>query len=643
MNAGPLSPITRLELLLLAVITVIGLGARTWQLETLPPGFYFDEAAYALDAQRVQAGARDVYFESNNGREPLFMYVLAGAFGLWGATPAVARATAAAFGSLAIIALWAAARALFGPRLALVAAGLLAGSLWAVVLSRIALRATTLPFFECLFVACAVYAWRIHRENGPSSVLRLPSLPDMAAGATLGLLAYTYLAARLIPVALLVVIVWALIWRKLTWVDVRWGLRVAIIAAIVAAPMVVYAMTSPEIYFGRATQVGVSSLQAGGRNLIAVAGMFFWHGDENLRHNHIGRPVFDGLTAVAFVVGLGLALWRAFRGRDIAWLLVLVLGGAMLIPTVLSDRAPHFLRAIGALPFSMCFPALALVWTAERLAVWGRPGRVAGAVVVVTAVGVHGGVGAWTYFGPYAAAPDLRFAFETAAFELAQTARDCPAAHVDRRLFERFPSIRFVAPHAQPIGVDPLVLSEGCTFLTSDQPIAEAVTVVPGPSLISAERAGLDRANDPPSGDPYFLYTRVRLAPYRWPDVIRASYANGVDLLDVDIALTGSTTVVTTTWGTQASPGRDWHAYAHLRDAQGLVITQADGPLGGELLPTSTWRPGDGIIMVARLAVDKPEPPGSIIAIGVYDLATGTRVPLRAGDLEEFQIVVPNR
>lgn len=645
MNAGPLSPITRLELLLLAVITVVGLGARTWQLEALPPGFYSDEAAYALDAQRVQAGARDVYFESNNGREPLFIYTLAAVFSVWGSSPVVARATAAVFGSLAVIALWAAARALFGPRLAVIAAGLLAGSLWAIVLSRIALRVTVLPFVECLFIAGAVYAWRMRPDSAraPSSASRLSSLLEATAGALLGLLAYTYLAARLIPIALALTAGVALVWRRLTWADVRWGLRIAAVAALVAAPMLIYAVVRPEVYLGRATQVAVGSGQAVIDNLLAIAGMFTWRGDANWRHNLAGRPVFDPLTAVAFVIGFGLAAWRVLRRRDGAWLLVLMLWGLLLVPSLLSDRAPHFLRALGAAPLSMCFPALALTAAGERLAAWGTRTARAGAVLAVIAVGVHAGAGVSAYFGPYAAAPEIVYAFETAVTELAQAARGCSTARVDRRLFERYPAIAFLAPGVRPLEVEPLTLEMGCTFVASGVSVASAIAAVPGPVAVTAARAGLDRPDEVTEGEPYPLYIQIHLAPFRWPSETRARFANGVDLLATETSMTGATLVVTTTWGTRAPLGRDWQTFVHLRDAQGAIVSQADGPLGGELVPASTWTPGNGIIMVARLAISTAEAPGQIIAIGLYDLADGTRVLLRGSGLEDVQLPLPDR
>lgn len=645
MNAGPLSPITRLELLLLVVITAIGLGARTWHLEALPPGFYSDEAAYALDAQRVQAGVRDVYFESNNGREPLFIYTLAAVFSVWGPSPEVARATAAVFGSLAVIALWAAARALFGPQRAVIAAGLLAGSLWAIVLSRIALRVTVLPVVECLFIAGAVYAWRLRPDSAraPSSASRLSSLLEATAGALLGLLAYTYLAARLIPIALALTAVVALVWRRLTWADVRWGLRIAAVAGLVAGPMLVYAALRPEVYFGRATQVAVGSVQTVIDNLLAIAGMFTWRGDANWRHNLAGRPVFDPLTAVAFVIGGGLAIWQVIRRQDGAWLLVVMMWVMLLVPSLLSDRAPHFLRAIGAAPLSMCFPALALTAAGERLAAWGPRGARAGAVLAVVVVGVHGGAGVSAYFGPYAAEPGVVYAFETAVTELAQAARSCPTPRVDQRLLERYPAITFLAPDVRPLQVEELTLEMGCTFVSSEQSVASAIAAVPGPVAITAVRSGLYRPDEVIEGEPYPLYTQIQIAPFRWPSETRAWFANGVDLLVTETSMTDTTLVVTTTWGTRAPLGRDWQTYVHLRDAQGFVVTQADGPLGGELLPASTWRPGDGIIMVARLVVPDAGPSGQIIAIGLYDLADGIRVPLRTGAGEELQLPLPDR
>ena len=39
----------------------------------------------------------------------------------------------------------------------------------------------------------------------------------------------------------------------------------------------------------------------------------------------------------------------------------------MMIPTILAEDCPHFLRAVGVLPMAAVFPALGLEWTRTRL------------------------------------------------------------------------------------------------------------------------------------------------------------------------------------------------------------------------------------------------------------------------------------
>ena len=58
---------------ILAFATVL----RLWAIDRLPPGLYFDEAADGLDATRVLAGVRPIFFTGNYGREPLSIYAQA--------------------------------------------------------------------------------------------------------------------------------------------------------------------------------------------------------------------------------------------------------------------------------------------------------------------------------------------------------------------------------------------------------------------------------------------------------------------------------------------------------------------------------------------------------------------------------------
>ena len=108
-------------------------------------------------------------------------------------------------------------------------------------------------------------------------------------------------------------------------------------------------------------------------NALAVAGMFFIEGDPSTFHNLDSLPVFDPLTALLALMGLGVSLGAIGRDagaaggrsarliRDRGILLVLWFA-IMLLPTLLSDRPPNYSRAIAALPVIVLLPALGLRW-----------------------------------------------------------------------------------------------------------------------------------------------------------------------------------------------------------------------------------------------------------------------------------------
>jgi 4-amino-4-deoxy-L-arabinose transferase-like glycosyltransferase len=113
---------------------------RFWQLDTLPPGLYHDEAYYALDALSLLEGktfpiyyegwelyAQDahadrpatptrfpVFFEGNYGREPLHVYLIALSIKLFGPTPLAIRVVSATAGLLGVLTTYLAAGAVLG-------------------------------------------------------------------------------------------------------------------------------------------------------------------------------------------------------------------------------------------------------------------------------------------------------------------------------------------------------------------------------------------------------------------------------------------------------------------------------------------------------------------------------------------------
>jgi predicted membrane-bound mannosyltransferase len=86
---NPPSPIStrhlKLELVLLALIVLVALFLRVYQINTFPNGCQYDEAKNGLDALQWMNGAPYVpYADTNEGQATFFTYLIALAFKLLG-------------------------------------------------------------------------------------------------------------------------------------------------------------------------------------------------------------------------------------------------------------------------------------------------------------------------------------------------------------------------------------------------------------------------------------------------------------------------------------------------------------------------------------------------------------------------------
>jgi len=87
--------------------------------------------------------------------------------------------------------------------------------------------------------------------------------------------------------------------------------------------------------------------------------------------------------------------------------------------------------------------------------------------------------------------------------------------------------------------------------------------------------------------------------------------------------------------GSGHSPLLTIWVYIHLRDKNDNVIQTWDGPVSwtndGNMYSTLVWEPGEYIVDERSLVFNQPDAPlgaGYSIVIGMYDLATGQRVPV---------------
>jgi len=616
------------EWAVLLLIIALGATLRLWQIGALPPGLYQDEAYNGLDALRVDAGERPLYFPANNGREPFYIYLVALSVSVLGRTPAAERLPAALIGIALIPATYALGRALFGRRVGLLGAAVVALTFWPLALSRIGFRAGSLPLLVALSLACAVAGWRSRR---PWQVI--------LGGIFYGLAFYTYLAVRFTPLALFAFLIFWYIASPSTAPPRRWLVMFATPAALVVMPFALLAAQQPGLVLGRVGQVSILNPTVNGgdlwgtlfHNLEAALGMFVWRGDEIARHNLPGRAVFDPLTGAVFVLGVAWALWRMVKQRDRASALTLIWVGVMLLPTVLAEDTPHFLRAVGVLPVACLFPALGMDAAISGLERQGR--RTLGVMLAVLIVVAGGGLTVRDYFGRYVRDPNTGYLFQSAAADLAlkinATIADEGEAYLDRRLWDNFPSLWFlILPNERLIIFDnqnlPTSPGPGTIFLWPYEDQRPALSGIP-PGMMIVPRAGPLARGDLES-EPYSLYSVYELRLYHGQRLVLAEFEGGLQLLwHKDLVGDGQLRLL---WYSDAAPGRELHVYT-AAFVEETLVAQADGPLGTNLYPSDGWRAGEVVLETRTFNL----PTGvrwtdvTRLQVGVYDPNTGQRLP----------------
>lgn len=627
------------EWVIVLLLVALAAALRFWRLGDAPPGLYRDEAYNGLDALNVLAGEHALFFPANNGREPTMIYLISAAVGLFGRTAWAVRLPAAVVGTLGVLPIYALARSWYGRRVALISALLWSTTVWPLHLGRIGLRAGLLPVALALFLWLATLAWR----GTGRRALWLAA----AAGAAYGALFYTYLAAQLTPLAgaLLAFYLW---WRGRLTADRRW-VAFGAAALLVVLPLGLTFAANPALLGGRSGQVSIFSPTINGgdlagtllRQLGATAGMFIWRGDTIGRHNIPGRPVFDALLALPFVVGLLWALWQARRSATAAALLIWP--AVMLIGTLLAEDAPHFLRAVGVLPLILIFPALglSLLWDWSTLSPVLR--RLAVVLLLV-------GSAAWSvnsYFGDYARRPQTAYLFDAAARTLAAEANvaaaDGATVWLDRRYREGWPSIPFLL--TQPVQTfdaqsapPPAAAPQAVLFVWPYGPRDFVRAVLPADRPVSIVPGDLVRGDL----DAEAVLLTVRYQTVAQPPTGVAApvnFDNQIWLLQaapVDTSAPGALPHVSVDllWRAAAPTDPPLTAFVHVvQRADGRLIGQSDAPPGGGHWPPAWWQPQQPFGERRSIALDEQyDPARHAIVVGVYDAATLRRRPIIGPD-----------
>lgn len=663
------------------LILLLAFGLRLAALTSLPPGLTHDEANHGREAIGILDGILLFYFPLNYGSEPLYSYTVAGFMALLGEGLFALRLVNVLAGTAVIAAAYTWARQAFDRRVGLLTAGLLALSFWPLASSREALRAGLLPLFMTLAV---LFFWQLftgsnaeiqrRREQVESSLHKsrtpTPAPPPVSGegitkphlirsltmvsiigfGVCVAATLHIYLAARVVwllfPLFLLYLLLFHRPRFRRLWRPTLAGL---LLAALLVIPMFLYlqrypyALTRLDMLDGPLNELRGGNWQPLLRNASGALLAFLWpgYGDQFLAYNIPGRPVFAAVTAVFFLIGLGVSLWR-WRRPSFAFLLLWF--GMGILPSLITGPTANTTRNLAALPAVFMLPAIGfwavMTWFTVR---WPRTGRLATAAALSLWLLWVGVVTINDYFLRWGQSPDVRGAYQqnlvAALALLAEQDHDQPVLL----------STVYPGPAHDPSLA--LVLAGSANYRWADVRYAlllpggqDTLAVIPTSTPLHPAFVPLAQPQEtihlrPDDLDPTFSLVQLDAGAIaqEWNTAVNlndaltlrhTSWLNGP-------AVAGGVAELLTIWQVQ-DPARvgpavppafttDVVLFTQVLDADGRPFAQHDSLEA----PSWDWQRGDVILQIHAVPIPAETPPGTYPAIvGVYDRTSGVRLPV---------------
>ncbi|MEN6479258.1 MAG: hypothetical protein ABFD20_06440 [Anaerolineales bacterium] len=123
------------------------------------------------------------------------------------------------------------------------------------------------------------------------------------------------------------------------------------------------------------------------------------------------------------------------------------------------------------------------------------------------------------------------------------------------------------------------------------------------------------------------------VAPLPSEPAPEAVYGEGIDLSVVSLQADEGRVVVMLRWRAETTPQHPWTVFVHLLDGQGRRVAQHDGEPAGGNLSMSLWAPGQTVLDEHVLTFEGLPAEDWTLAVGLYDAATGERVPVTTAGL----------
>ena len=275
----PSKPIPGSVWIAIALILIGGLF-RFWRLGSLFEGMAWDEAYKGLDAIAIREfGERPVYLNWNAGREALIAYLVAGSQHFFDYSIISVRAVLALAGTLTLAFCYLFFRKIFNQNVALLSTFLMAVSKWHIIHSRYGVRVALIVLFELSALYCVARAMNASKRN---------SLWLILAGAITGLGFYTYIAFRIFPLVLILLVLQKDVraFLRNQWKGVLAGL---IVFLVVLFPLARYFVENSSALTERISRTAVWSAVSTKdespahmvmRSTLGTLGLFTYQGDS---------------------------------------------------------------------------------------------------------------------------------------------------------------------------------------------------------------------------------------------------------------------------------------------------------------------------------------------------------------------------
>ena len=615
-------------------VLLLAATLRLVALPDVPPGLAQDEVLNADIVENIRGGEHAFFFREGFGHEPLYHYWSVPFQVLLGDNVLAARMPAFSLGLLLIAAVMRWLRRDAGPLAALISGGLLALSWWPIIFSRVGLR----PILEPLLLVGMAWYWRKH---------------PVLAGIFLGLTLYSYTAARVMPLLPLLFLLYLALrhasrrhkplpeaaapsWRRL-W---RQPLVIFAVTMLLALPLILALRADPTLD-ERARQLSgpLAALRQGDWGPIwattrATLGVFAFTGDPRWTYSLPNRPLFDPLTALFFVGGLGLTLWRwrrPFYGLVLLWL------GLALIPSAVTPDAPSTVRLIGALPVVYALPAFVLQELFSRSQKQTPTKTVQYTITTITGILllINGGRTLADGFGRWPVAVETREKYQTVLYEMARYWAAGP------------PTALVVADdRVDPIDADSLRRNLGrdaaarwvqggrALVFPAEMPAQlfapEFAPPLPDLLTLAGVAQPLYRSPNHPS------FAVWELPPPPPASAPPATFEGRLTFLGSQWLPDGPPRLLTM-WRVEQALPADLAIFAHLLDADGVLVAQHDG--FDAFAPS--LRAGDVVWQWHVFEMPASTPPPRTLSLGLYTRDNLTRLTYPGQPADQLLIPLP--